>query len=79
MKEKVYKIISYAIAIILVFCTLWSCGKVVNAAVPSTQIVEKHSDTWSGYVFNVNLDGNYYTIQDSTGIDQSTYLVPAAA
>lgn len=76
MKEKVYKIISIGIAIILIFCTLWSCGKIVNAAVPQSQIVEKHADTWSGYVFDVNLDGFYYTIQDSTAISQSNYLVP---
>ena len=76
MKDKVYKWISIFIAIIFVFITMFSCGKIVNAAINPNQIVEGHTATWNGYPFQFTLGGKYYTVMDSTDIPTSTYLNP---
>lgn len=76
MNENIKKWISIFMAIIIVFCILYSCGKTVHAEVPSTQVVQKHTSIWTGYSFQYNGDGNYYTIEDATGIPDGTILNP---
>ena len=76
MKEKVYKILSISIAIIMVFCLLRICTVLSYAAVSENQKVVSHSARWEGYPFEFTLGGKYYTIQDPQGIPTSTYQNP---
>lgn len=76
MKENIKKIIVFIIATIVLFVTMYSCGEVVNAAVPSTQIVTSHDGSWNTYGFQYNMRNKYYIVQDATGIPTSTLISP---
>ena len=76
MKEKIYKIIPILTAIVVLTVSLYSCGKIVNATVPSSQIVQSHTASWTGYPFTFTLGGQFYTVQDATGIPTSTAINP---
>ena len=76
MKEKIYKIISIVVSIMIVFTFLYSCGKVVNAAVPQNQIVTSHNGSWGSYDFTYVFHNKYYKLQDATGVPNSTLLNP---
>lgn len=77
MKEKIYKILYFFCVSVFIFVSVFNVSSIVSGAtIPSTQIVVAHQGTWSNYVFDYSATGNYYTIQDSTGISNSTYLAP---
>ena len=76
MDEKIKKWLSIFIAIIVVFVSMYSCGKIVNAEIPSTQKVEKHISSWVGYPFDYVLYNIYFTIDDTTGIPAHNSIIP---
>ena len=76
MKENIKKIIAFLVATIILFVAMYSCGKVVNAEIPATQIVNSFNGTWSTYGFQYNMRNKYYIVQDATGIPTSTLADP---
>lgn len=71
------KILSYIlIPILSVYLLLCNLSIISFADVPSAQKVVSHTGSWDSYGLNITGLGKYYTLEDSTGLESSTYAAP---
>lgn len=66
----------FLIPILSVYLFICNLSIMSFADVPSTQKVVSHTGTWSSYGLNITGLGKYYTLEDSTGLENSTYNAP---